>query len=150
MMRPDDLASLYRSLETRTLQGWRTTSSVSRLHGSGAIPLGSSSPAPRPSLVPATNSDPAGPLFSLTEGSYELTLFCRDTLDGQQPQYPQQAYYSGPPGGGDKGPQMYQNGAPGMQQGYYPPPQQGPYQGQYQGQQVRASIENFRNGGRRN
>jgi hypothetical protein len=32
---------------------------------------------------------------------------------------------------------MYQNGAPGMQQGYYPPPQQGQYQGPYQGQQVR-------------
>ncbi|GAA5884813.1 hypothetical protein JCM3774_004898 [Rhodotorula dairenensis] len=49
---------------------------------------------------------------------------------GQQPQYPQQAYYQGPPGGGDKGPQMYQNGGP--QQGYYPPQmQQGPpYQGQ--------------------
>ncbi|GAA5973032.1 hypothetical protein JCM8115_005985 [Rhodotorula mucilaginosa] len=60
---------------------------------------------------------------------------------GQQPQYPQQAYYQGPPGGGgDKGPQMYQNGAPGMQQGYYPPPQQGQYQGPYQGQQPRLPL----------
>lgn len=56
----------------------------------------------------------------------------RPDADGQQPQYPQQAYYSGPPGGGDKGPQMYQAGGP--QQGYYPPQmQQGP---PYQGQQV--------------
>ncbi|POY76516.1 hypothetical protein BMF94_0357 [Rhodotorula taiwanensis] len=48
-----------------------------------------------------------------------------------QPQYPQQAYYNGPPGGDGKGPQMYQNGPPPMgQQGYYPP-----QQGQFMGQQ---------------
>ena len=95
------------------------------------------SPDPRrrgcPSPVPRHKQrSRAGPRL-LFSSSHELTPICHD-VDGQQPQYPQQAYYSGPPGGGDKGPQMYQNSAPGMQQGYYPPP---PPQGQYQGQQVR-------------